>query len=214
MNTSVPPPGEHLYRYIVDVEACGRDSAIVKVLIVDGVEVANVLNECDTQDRTYTVSFTIEQGDAESYSVVGLEGEISSGPVYVFTSDPIFTSGSFEAFVSDQYGCATIRIVGESPCDFENEVFVPQAFSPNGDGINDQFTIPGIEGYPGNKITIFNRWGGTMFQASGYDNRSVVWDGTSVDGTYAGTAPSGTYFFVLDLGNGAEPLSGYVYLNR
>lgn len=214
LNTNIPAPGEYFFRYIVDVEACGRDSALVKVLIVDGVEVNNVVADCNTQDRTYTVSFVIEQGDAGSYSVVGLGGTLSSGSPYVFTSEPLFTSESYEAFISDQYACATIRIIGESPCDFESEVFVPQAFSPNGDGINDQFAIPGIEGYPGNTISIFNRWGGIMFEASGYDNRTVVWDGTSPDGTYAGSAPAGTYFYVIDLGNGVEPMSGYVYLNR
>jgi len=41
-----------------------------------------------------------------------------------------------------------------------------------------------------------------------------VWDGTSVDGSYSGTAPAATYYYVLDLDNGKEPITGYIYLNR
>jgi gliding motility-associated-like protein len=107
-----------------------------------------------------------------------------------------------------------VRVAGGTPCDFTSDVFVPESFSPNGDGINDAFIIPGIEGYPSNELVIFNRWGGTMFKGSAYDNSSVFWDGTSADGSYSGTAPAGTYYYVLDLGNGKEPLTGYVYINR
>jgi gliding motility-associated-like protein len=182
--------------------------------IVGSVEVVDLLSTCNTQDRTYVVTFEITGGDAASYAVSGLEGELTSGPAYRFTSVPLFDSESFEAFITDQFACGTIRIAGSSPCEYRDDVFIPEAFSPNGDNINDTFVIPGIEGYPDNSMLIFNRWGGRMFEGRGYDNRTIVWDGTSADGTYAGTAPAATYYYVLDLGNGKEPLTGYIYLNR
>ena len=170
----------------------------------------DVVRVCNESDRTYTVTFTIEQGDAPTYAVTGLNGTISSTEPFIFTSVPIFTSDAFEAFVSDQYGCAMIRLAGVSPCVFDDEVFIPESFSPNGDGTNEQFLIPGIEGYPSNSISIFNRWGAKLYEATGYDNTNVVWDGT----TDNGVAPAGTYFYVLELGNGSDTFTGYIYLNR
>ncbi|MEO8587783.1 MAG: gliding motility-associated C-terminal domain-containing protein [Flavobacteriales bacterium] len=214
LNTTGVAPGEYDFSYTVSASGCGNASAQVNVVVVSSVHVIDVVGTCNEEDRTYVVSFTIEQGDAATYQVTGLDGVISPGPVYVFTSIPLFTSQDFEAFVQDQYSCGVVHVVGGTPCVFEDDVFVPETFSPNGDGVNETFLIPGIEGYPNNTLVIFNRWGGEIYDGVGYDNRTVVWDGTSPNAALAGPAPAGTYFYILDLGNGKEALTGYVYLNR
>jgi len=96
------------------------------------------------------------------------------------------------------------------PCDLT----IPTGFSPDGDGINDFFVIEGIQGYPNASITIFNRWGNKVFESTnGYNND---WDGTNQFGMTVGdrNLPVGTYFFVLDLGDGSEVIKGYVFINR
>ncbi|UTN02775.1 gliding motility-associated C-terminal domain-containing protein [Flavobacterium bizetiae] len=80
-------------------------------------------------------------------------------------------------------------------------------FSPNDDGQNDTFYIDCITQYPDNQIEIFNRWGNLVYFKKGYDN---TWDGKA-DGS-AKTLPEGTYFYVLDLGNGSAKKSGWLYL--
>lgn len=96
--------------------------------------------------------------------------------------------------------------------------FIPNAFSPNGDGINDYFEIVGIEYYPGNSIEIFNRWGNRVYKAENYgiNNSPIFWDGKSNTGVKLGNEdlPTGTYFYVLDLGNGEKRIVGSVYLDR
>lgn len=214
LNTTELPPGEYLYRYTVTVAGCGSATALVKVLVVTTPRAVDVVRTCIERDRTYTVSFAFEEGDTATYAVSGLEGTIVPGTPYTFISAPIPTSQSFSISITDGYACGVTVVEGVSPCDFDDDVFVPQSFSPNGDGTNEQLLIPGIEGFPGNTIIIFNRWGGKVYEAAGYDNVNVVWDGSSPNAVPAGNAPAGTYYYVLDLGNGSEALTGYIYLNR
>ncbi len=92
-------------------------------------------------------------------------------------------------------------------------LFIPEGFSPNGDGTNDLFVITGIDRYPNNKLIIFNRWGNKVYEANPYVNK---WDGKATEGLRIGgdDLPTGTYFYLLDLGDGSEMMKGSIYLNR
>ncbi|MEM7657042.1 MAG: gliding motility-associated C-terminal domain-containing protein [Bacteroidota bacterium] len=68
---------------------------------------------------------------------------------------------------------------------------IPTAFSPNGDGINDQMTIRGF-GIDQIQITIFNRWGKVVFRSSNLTN---PWDGYSNQGL---PVPEGVYTAVVE----------------
>lgn len=206
--------GLYHFGYRVDVAGCPSDNSVVALLVVDGISVSDVQRDCNVQDRTYTVRFTITGGSPASYAVTGGPGALSSSAPFIFTSAPIFTSQPFTFAVDDANHCTPRTVEGTTPCHFQDVVFVPESFTPNGDGINDSFVIPGIEGYPGNNIVIFNRWGSEVYRANGYDNRHTVWDGSSPNALMPGDATSGTYYYVLDLGNGAETIKGFVYLNR
>lgn len=83
----------------------------------------------------------------------------------------------------------------------------PTGFSPNGDGDNDNYVIQDIDQYPNNTFTVVNRWGAEVYSASPYNNE---WDGTR----NGNALPDGTYFFVLDLGDGSSPRSGFIILFR
>lgn len=93
---------------------------------------------------------------------------------------------------------------------------IPQAFTPNGDNINDFFQILGIEYYPNNSITIINRWGKKVYEAQAYgiETHPTFWDGKSNVGGGNGDLPTGTYYYILDLGNGEKPIAGSVYIDR
>jgi len=68
--------------------------------------------------------------------------------------------------------------------------------TPNGDGMNDTWTIGGIENYTMNNVTIFNRWGDKIRSFQGYNNADVIWDGTNKNGE---PVPDGTYFYIIKL---------------
>jgi gliding motility-associated-like protein/uncharacterized repeat protein (TIGR01451 family) len=96
---------------------------------------------------------------------------------------------------------------------FPTDFNIPEGFSPNGDGINDLFVIRGIYNFPKNAFEIFNRWGDKVFEANPYQN---TWDGKATKGIRVGgdELPVGTYFYVLDLGDGSPIYKGTICLNK
>ncbi|MEM9075584.1 MAG: gliding motility-associated C-terminal domain-containing protein, partial [Bacteroidota bacterium] len=96
--------------------------------------------------------------------------------------------------------------VSQSPCSEPGTLC--NIFSPNGDGINDtlRFVDPNNE-FPNNRLEVFDRYGNSVFEANSYDGS---WDGTGDNGDL----PLGTYFYVLDLGNGTEPQRGWIQIIR
>ncbi|MES2762886.1 MAG: gliding motility-associated C-terminal domain-containing protein [Bacteroidota bacterium] len=92
------------------------------------------------------------------------------------------------------------------------ELFIPEVFTPDGDGKNDFFVIKGISGRTV-KITVFNRWGNKVYANDAYDN---TWNGTpNVSGLIIGnsTLPQGTYYYIVEFEDGEdEPVNGYVVL--
>ncbi len=95
-----------------------------------------------------------------------------------------------------------------SPVEFK----IPNAFSPNADGINDFFVIQGIEECPNNELFIYNRWGELVYYKTNYDN---TWNGESNTKTPFGKKlTEGTYFYVFRTGKEGESYSGFIELRR
>jgi len=82
---------------------------------------------------------------------------------------------------------------------------IPNAFSPNGDGINDRWEIKALAGYPDCTVDVFNRWGQSVYSSKGYRN---PWDGNYKNILL----PLGTYYYVITTTPGARPYKGWVLL--
>ncbi len=110
----------------------------------------------------------------------------------------------------------TVTVTGNGGCQaaanidvhVEKLISVPNAFSPNGDGINDKWMIGNIEGYPNCIVKIFSRSGQLVFSSVGYNK---PWDGT-LNGK---PLPIGTYYYIIDTKQKLFPgKSGYVVILR
>ncbi|WOD42566.1 gliding motility-associated C-terminal domain-containing protein [Hwangdonia lutea] len=152
---------------------------------------------------TYNASFTITQETINAggvrNSVVATGSNIRIGSVSDTSDDGDDLDGNTE-------DDATITELG---C-----LMVFNEFSPNGDNVNDTFVINCIENYPNNKLEIYNRWGNIVYEKRGYKND---WRGVSNGRavySQSDKLPVGTYYYVLNLGDGSKPKVGWLYINR
>lgn len=88
------------------------------------------------------------------------------------------------------------------------ELTIPDAFSPNGDNINDVFEIVGINNYPENEFLVFDQMGVLVYGTKDYKN---TWTGLDKNGK---KLPSGSYFYIFDKKDGSDARTGYIVLSK
>jgi len=125
----------------------------------------------------------------------------------ITAKNPVITGDinrSYILTVTDSRGCQTTdtTFVIVSP-----EIKVNNAFTPNGDGINDLWEITGLVAYTNATVDIFNRYGTKLFHSIGYPK---AWDGT-YDGK---PVPAGVYYYIIDTKVNNQVLSGYITVIR
>ena len=150
---------------------------------------------CGLEDGTI---YSETYGGTGPYSYLWSNGY--AGPVLVAEA------GSYTLTLTDANGC-TDTASATLECDFK----VPQLVSPNGDGHNDTWTIPGIELYPEAVVELYNRWGNLVYKASPYLNDFAGYsNGLATVGNQK--LPAGTYFYVIILKKGEKAYQGYIEL--
>ncbi|MCB9225140.1 MAG: gliding motility-associated C-terminal domain-containing protein [Crocinitomicaceae bacterium] len=85
------------------------------------------------------------------------------------------------------------------------DLFIPEALTPNGDGLNDYFRIIGLE-LIDNEVTVFNRWGQKVLEVVNYQND---WDGKDMNGK---ELSADTYFYVIKAKE--DTYKGFIVLTR
>ena len=85
---------------------------------------------------------------------------------------------------------------------------IPNVFSPNGDNINDSWSLEDTFLYSDSKVSIYGRFGSLIFESVGYYEK---WNGTNTNGD---EVPDGVYFYSIELGNGFDPINGTISILR
>jgi large repetitive protein len=125
----------------------------------------------------------------------------------IYTPNPDYCSSKPDSMtysICSGTKCDTAVVRVRIPCD---AIKVYTGFSPNGDGRNDFFVIEGLDKYPEHQLTIYNRWGNQVFDAKNYKNN---WAGTFNNQHL----PDGTYYYILDKGDGTTKLYGWLQIQR
>jgi gliding motility-associated-like protein len=115
------------------------------------------------------------------------------------------SSQAYTLVAESTFGCGAAS--DEMKVQVYKTVSIPNAFSPNGDGINDTWEIRALESYPGCRISVFDRYGSQILQQTNYVK---PWDGK----INSQPIPAGAYYYIIDLNIPGKVLQGSVTVIR
>lgn len=201
-------PNRTYYIYVAGVADAGSSTAQCGFDLEVSGPGANVVDVDFDAGPNVTIGFG-ESTQLQAVGGVGYSWSPSSGLSGSAIPDPVAGPTATTTYN------VTTTIDG---CVFTDQVVVevrrliepPNTFTPNGDGMNDQWLIPGIAGYPGAVVNIHDRWGQRVFTSNGYRE---PWDGTNG----GRTLPDATYYYHIQLsqaGSGSTPYTGFVSIIR
>ncbi len=204
--------------------AGGQNSPIL-VNLVQGNYSLTVTDKNECKSETTIEIFQPDQITVSAEIVSTFCDETSEGSIEIFVDGGIepysyIWSNTFtgEKITDLQTGIYALSIIDYNYCT-ANETFsvpylnetcfkIPTAFTPNNDGVNENWEILGIEIYPEAVVEVYNRWGQLLFKSeNGYHQK---WDGT----LKGNELPIDTYFYIITLIPGSEPLIGNVSIIR
>ncbi len=185
----------------------------------DTVYTVTVVNGCGvSMDMASTMVF-IDQRSSELSAgrdtcvVIGrsINLEASGGVSYEWLDNGTFvggTTGSNPEVAPLLDTTYNVSITNENGCTYSDEVdvcVIEDPFSlikpislitPNEDGMNDWLEFRGLEAFPNNRLRVYNRWGVIIFDRAGYQNGTVIFDGTRGGGE---KLPPDTYYYILEI---------------
>jgi gliding motility-associated-like protein len=207
--TYVPDPGfsgqdSFLWNASDGEDQASSDASVSIAINNISVDAGEDLQICE--DESVTLSVVVRGGSNPTYNwscnqpECGLEGnssaEIRATPLQTTTYYVSVTDGNGMTTSGD-----TVLIEVEQCRGLP--LSIPDAITPNGDNINDTWQITNIESYDSRVVEIFDRNGVRVFISEGYQQ---AWDGTR----NGQSLPSGTYYFLIRLNDGAEVHRGSV----
>ncbi len=214
------------YQFFINGVAVQSDSSNVLVISTlndgDTITVIGQDTTCIAYSNELVVDvYPLPAADAGEDTTVytGADVQLSGegGIDYVWTPDSslnynnisnpvatVFETTPYTLVVTDERGCKdddTVVIIVDRDLDPREVLFIPNAITPNGDGVNETWNILNLDLYPDNDITILNRWGDVIYKTAPYLD---PWDGT-----YKGTpVTDGTYYYLIKLNNVNKTLNG------
>ena len=177
-----------LFRAVVQSYNCNIDSTeSLKINVLAQNIISAGLDVTISQGQSTTLNGTGNGIPLWLPTSSGLDNSGILNPI----ATPI-TSTYFILTITDSNSCISSDTVLVSVLPITFEGLISNVFTPNGDGINDNWYIENIKYYPENEITIYNIYGNEVYNQKGYNND---WQGTYNNAPL----PDGTYFYILKI---------------
>ncbi|MCX6311842.1 MAG: choice-of-anchor L domain-containing protein [Bacteroidetes bacterium] len=201
-----------------DISNLFAGTYIVAISDASGCSLSDTFNISQPTQLVISLSSPILNGNYNISSYSGTDGSITcvvnggTSPYNYWWSNNTTNqnpsnlgAGYYTVIVTDNAGCKiSDTILLTEPL----ELALPSGISPNGDGLNDYFIVHGLDVFPENTLTVFNRWGNEVFKKDDYRND---WNGINTNGD---ALPDGTYFIILEIADTKTQLTGYVDIRR
>lgn len=199
----VSEAGTYTVKVVDDLASCSFDTAKVVMHELPKVSLGDDISICNSLGAT--IQSTVDHGNYYSWFVDGVQSSATG------SSFTIEKPGVVSLTVKDDYGCEGSDAVKVSGCDPRN-IRIPAAFTPNDDGVNDEWYIPGIEydwvltkvgsnnvplpkegkmKVDNLKIEIFTRWGKRVYSLK---SDRKAWDGKDESGS---PLPVDSYHYLI-----------------
>jgi gliding motility-associated-like protein len=194
-NPFASPATSTIYKVIgFDSLGCFRDSLEVPIVVLDSPAVNAGPDIVLSAGTTGNIQATA------SADVVRYQWFPATGLSCTDCANPTVTAGgniTYTVRVSNSVGCTTEDQVKVIVTCNETNLFIPNTFTPNGDGMNDVFYVRGKGVYAVKSLKVFNRWGELLFEKKDVtsNNPSDGWDGM-FKGTIASTD---TYIYQVEV---------------
>lgn len=203
-----------IYEWYVNglLQQSSNDSSYTSPIFQDGVDIyceVTCNSPCSNTGVSNVETITVNEVSADAGPDVVIAQEESTqlngtgnGTFSWSPTESLSNPNSEDPVASPSTSTVYTLTVTNNGCTATDEVIVqvnrpiypPNTFTPNGDGVNDTWTIGNIHNYPNCSVTIYDRWGQKVYNSIGYTNQKA-WDGTN-----RGLAlPAATYYYVIDL---------------
>jgi len=205
--------GADVFTYTVkDVNGLTSNTATVSLTV--GATIPEAVDDNAKTELNKEIKIDIIANDIPDGSPLNVNTVIFTSPAngriidnkdgtITYTPNPNFAgTDEFNYTVKDENGnitnSAIVKITVEG-------FFVPNVFTPNGDGVNDTFEIVGLENYSNVALEVYNRWGNQVYKNANYKNQWIA-DGLN----------EGTYYYIIKLNSltDSKILKGWVLIKR
>jgi gliding motility-associated-like protein len=183
----VSPTEDATYGLVVKANDCTSDTAFISISVapLPSLSLPDSAIICPGEQITLNAT-SDDPGAVFNWN----NGEFTGNPYILSPSETI----EIAVYAAGTICTSEVKIVVAEVLENCNcQVTIPNIFTPNGDGVNDEFSVqdPQNCAFTQYKMVIYNRWGNVVWTS---EEVSQVWNGKSL----FGNAPDGTYYYVLN----------------